>query len=169
MIVVSDTTPLITLMKISKLDLLKDLFGEILIPEAVFNEVTGNSTFKEEADLIKDCSYVKVVTISDKERVNLIQRVTGLDLGETEAIVYADEYKADILLMDETKGRQVAKNMNIPLSGSIGILLEALEKGLINPADMIDKLEILKESNRRISDKLLKIVTDKALEIKERM
>lgn len=53
MIVVSDTTPLISLMKVSLLDLLKTLFGEILIPEAVFRELTTNENFHEEALRIK--------------------------------------------------------------------------------------------------------------------
>ena len=49
MIVVSDTTPLITLMKAGKLNILEDLFGEVLIPEAVFSEVTTNQTFREKS------------------------------------------------------------------------------------------------------------------------
>ena len=53
MIVVSDTAPLITLMKAEKLDILYNMFGEVMIPEAVFSEVTGNNTFKDEAEIIK--------------------------------------------------------------------------------------------------------------------
>ena len=45
MIVVSDTTPLISLLKISRLDLLEKLFGEVLIPAAVFNELTTDERF----------------------------------------------------------------------------------------------------------------------------
>ena len=117
MIVVSDTTPLITLMKISKLSLLKDLFGEVLIPGAVYEEVTSNEGFKEEAEIIINSDFVKVVSVSDKERVRLIQRVTGLDLGETEAIVLADESKADVLLMDEIERAVVTlKNSNRRIS-----------------------------------------------------
>lgn len=101
-----------------------------MIPEAVFNEVTQNASFQNEAKLIKNSSYVKVVPVSDRARIQLIQRVTGLDLGEAEAIVFADESKADALLIDETKGRQVAQNMNLPLTGSMGVLIGAFEKGL---------------------------------------
>ncbi len=168
MIVVSDTTPLITLMKISKLSLLKDLFGEVLIPGAVYEEVTSNEGFKEEAEIIINSDFVKVVSVSDKERVRLIQRVTGLDLGETEAIVLADESKADVLLMDEMKGRQVAKNMSLPLAGSIGVLIGALEKGLINPDEIERAVVTLKNSNRRISEELLQMVVDKAREFRKK-
>lgn len=155
MIVVSDTTPLITLMKISKLDLLRDLFGEVFIPDAVFKEVTGNSSFQNEADQIRQSAYIKVVSVQDRERIKLIQRVTGLDLGETEAIVYADESKADILLIDEQKGRQVAHNMNLPMSGSMGIIAEAFNKGLITVEESENIVETLRLSNIRISEKLL--------------
>ena len=111
MIVVSDTTPLITLMKAEKLDVLHRLFGEVMITEAVFSEVTGNETFKDEADIIRDSDYVKIVKVQDESKVLFLQRATGLDLGESEAIIYADEAKADLLLMDEAAGRRVAQNM----------------------------------------------------------
>ena len=54
MIVVSDSTPMITLMKAMHLDILHNLFGEVEIPEAVFEELTTNIEFKDEADLIRN-------------------------------------------------------------------------------------------------------------------
>ena len=164
MIVVSDTTPLIMLMKISKLELLHDLFGEVLIPEAVLHETTRNVSFQNEAELIKNSSYVKVVSVTDRDRIKLIQRVTGLDLGETEAIVYADETKADVLLIDESKGRQVALNMNLPISGSMGVLIGALEKNLISLEETENAVNVLRKSNIRISEQLFQSVLHKAYE-----
>ena len=158
MIVVSDTTPLISLMKISKLSLLRDLFGEILIPEAVFLETTTNVLYKSEAEEIKSSDYIRVVAVKDRERVNLIQRVTGLDLGETEAIVCAEENNADIILIDEMKGRQVAQNMSLTMSGSMGVLIGAYEKGLISSDEVEEALDVLQKSNQRISDKLVDVV-----------
>ena len=60
MIVVSDTTPLITLMKVGRLNILHSLFGEVCIPKAVFSEVTGNETFENEAEIIKTASISKL-------------------------------------------------------------------------------------------------------------
>lgn len=82
MIVVSDTTPLISLMKIGHLDILQSYFGEIQIPEVVFAELTSNPRFAEEAEQIRHCSFIKVVTVADAKSVAFIRRATGLDLGE---------------------------------------------------------------------------------------
>lgn len=86
MIVISDTTPIITLSKIKRLDLLQRLFGNIMIPKAVYNELTSNIQFRDEADVIVNAKYIKVVDVHDEKSVELLRRATGLDLGESEAI-----------------------------------------------------------------------------------
>ena len=111
MIVVSDTTPLISLLKVGHLDLLYKYFGEVQIPKAVFDELTSNQRFALEAEEIKKCSYIRVVQIEDDKSVDIIRRVTGLALGASEAIVLTDNLHADLLLMDEAKGRNVAEQM----------------------------------------------------------
>lgn len=105
MIVVSDTTPLISLLKIERLDLLEKLFGEVMIPQAVYDELTVDERFKLEAIQIRQKDFIKVKTINNSESASILKRATGLDQGESEAIVLTDELKADILLMDEAKGR----------------------------------------------------------------
>lgn len=155
MIVISDSTPLITLMKADRLDLLKCLFGEVLLPEAVFAEVTSNEAFRDEADLIRGSDYIKVVKVADPDRVAFLQRVTGLDRGESEAIVYADESKADLLLMDEAAGRKVAQNMKLPMTGSVGILVRAYQGGMLTEEEIVTAFNRIRESNRHISGKLI--------------
>ena len=163
MIVVSDTTPLITLMKAAKLDLLRNLFGEVLIPEAVYEEVTTNDNFKDESDLIKSSNYIKKVVVSRPDHVLRLQRATGLDRGESEAIVYANETKAEIILMDELAGRRVARDMNLTITGSIGILLQAFRYGLISYEETKRTLNVILKANRHISERLIR----DALEITE--
>ena len=123
MIVVSDTTPLISLMKIGHLGLLKKYFGEVQVPEAVFNELTVNERFIDEVNQIRNCQFIQIVKVKDYKAVNLLRRVTGLDLGESEAIVLSDDIQADLLLMDEAKGRDVAEQMQIKIMGTIGLLM----------------------------------------------
>ncbi len=156
MIVVSDSTPLITLMKAGRLDILKSLFGEVLLPEAVFSEVTSNYSYRDEADIIRGSAFIKVVKVTNLDRVAFLQRVTGLDRGESEAIIFADESKADLLLMDEAAGRKVAHNMSLRMTGSVGVLLRAYQTGLLS-ADEIDNAFVrIRESNRHISENLLR-------------
>ena len=109
MIVVSDTTPLITLLKVQHLDLLEKYFGEVQIPIAVYNELVCDSRFKNEAEQIIHCPFIKVVDTMNTKSVDLLRRATGLDLGESEAIILTDEIHADLLLMDEARGRDVAE------------------------------------------------------------
>lgn len=161
MIVVSDTTPLISLMKADCLALLAPLFHEVLIPEAVYAELISNPVFADEAMQIKECDFIRVVTVKEHKAVDVLQRVSGLDLGESEAIVYADDAKADVLLMDEVKGRAVAKSMGIYIMGTVGILLFAHEEKLLSVEETKKALEKLRQANRHISEELLSYALSK--------
>ena len=158
MIVISDTTPLIALMKASQLDLLQKLFGKVLIPRAVYQELTSNEAFQDEADTIKNCSFLEVVAISDSKTVDILRRATGLDLGESEAIVYADSNSADVLLMDERKGRQIAISMGLPVMGSIGVLSEAHASGLLTAEAFRTAIEKMQNAGIRLSERLIQSV-----------
>ncbi len=144
MIIVSDTTPIITLSKIKRLDLLEKLFKNIIIPRAVYDELTSNAQFQEEAQMINDAEYIKVVEVEDSKAVELLQRVTGLDLGESEAIIYTDNYKAELLLIDEAKGRKVAKQMGLSIMGTVGILMAAYDEKFISSNEIKEYIEIMK-------------------------
>ena len=108
MIVVSDATPIISLAKIEMLDILGRLYDEVLLPKAVYDEVCRNQAFAVEATAVQKCIFVNVKTVSCDQSVKLL-RASGLDLGESEAIVLADSLPDSLLLMDERKGRQIAQ------------------------------------------------------------
>ena len=164
MIVVSDTTPLISLMKIDHLDLIHQLFGEVQIPNAVFMELVSNSRFPNESRQIREYSFIKKVDVTDIQSVNLLRRSTGLDAGESEAIVLSDSIKSSLLLMDEVKGRQVARQMGIPLIGTIGILLAAYKENLLTKEEILKCIETLKVAGRHISNKLYTQLLEKLTE-----
>ncbi len=161
MIVVSDTTPIISLIKIDKLDILKGLFVEVQIPEAVFNELTSNVLFKEEAKAVEACDYIKKMSVENMKSVDLLRRSTNLDAGESEAIVLADSLNNSILLIDEAKGRKIAKNMGLNIMGTIGILLVAYEDGLLDKESIEECIEVIRNSKLRISEALLDMLHDK--------
>ena len=102
-----------------------------------------------------------MVKVENRQQVLLLQRATGLDLGESEAIIYADEAKVDLLLMDEAAGRRVALNMNLPMTGSVGLLIRAFQSGLITTDEADEAFDRIKRSRRHISEKLIQ----KALEV----
>ena len=125
MIVVSDTTPLISLLKINRLELLERLFGDVMIPTALFDELTVDKRFRTEADQIRQKSFIVVKPVNNQESASVLKRATGLDQGESEAIVLTDELEADLLLMDEAKERSVSAQMGLKIMGTIGILMAA--------------------------------------------
>lgn len=161
MIVVSDSTPLISLMKTARLEILESLFQEVFIPEAVFSELTANPEYAAEAEQIENCPFIKVVSVKEQRAVDILRRISGLDLGESEAIVYADDNKAEVLLMDEVKGRQVAKAMGIYIMGTVGVLLFAYDEKILSAMDVEEALECLKRSGRHIGDDILNYALSK--------
>lgn len=113
MIVISDTTPIIFLLKTGNIELLHHLYGRILIPKAVYKELTENPLYSEKIEIIKATEFLSVVAVENKASVNVLRSVTGLDTGESEALIMYDEQKADVLIMDEHEGRSVAKQLNV--------------------------------------------------------
>lgn len=154
MIVVSDTTPIISLMRAGQLELLRRLFDVVYIPEAVYRELTENETFYEEVRIVQECEFIYVKEVDNEKSVTILRNFTGLDAGESEAIILADEKHSDVLLIDEHKGREVAKKMGILITGTIGILTQAFDEGMLKKKDVEGCIERMKESGIRISEKL---------------
>lgn len=155
MIVISDTTPIVSLIKISRIDLLEKLFGEVCIPEAVFRELTTNTIFESEAEVVKNSLFLKTIPVKNRKSLEILQAASGLDDGESEAIILADELKSDILVIDERKGRKVAQKLGITITGTIGILIQAHDEKIISTEDIKNYLEQLRNSNIRLSDSLI--------------
>ena len=154
MIVVSDSTPLISLMKADQLYTLEKLYREILIPDAVFAELTANEKYAEETETISRCPFIRVVSVKERKAVKILQRATGLDLGESEAIVYADDQRADILLIDEKAGRRVARTMGLHIQGTIGVLLQAYDQKILTADETNAAFEKLRNNKRHISEEM---------------
>ncbi|MBR6154267.1 MAG: DUF3368 domain-containing protein [Treponema sp.] len=155
MTIISDTTPIISLIKINRIDLLEKLFGEVLIPEAVFKELITNTVFENEARIVKSSTFLKIQAVQNIKALKILQAASGLDDGESEAIILADELKSDVLIIDERKGRKVAQNLGIPITGTIGILIQAHDEKMLSSEEIKMYLEQLKNSNIRLSENLI--------------
>jgi len=124
MIVVSNTTPLIGLACIGRFDLLQQLFGELYIPQAVYDEaVTAGREVGGAKHEVSTATWIKTVSVRDRLAVDVL--LDELDLGEAETIVLAGEMNADWVLMDERKGRRKLTQLGLKKIGTVGILLKA--------------------------------------------
>ncbi|MDQ6762746.1 MAG: DNA-binding protein [Bacteroidota bacterium] len=115
MIVVSDTSAISNLFIIGELDLLRKVYEEIFLPKAVIDELLALENFGLNIDSIKHAVWIKSVEVT--ERVSVVRLLSDLDLGEAKAIVLANEMHADWLLIDETKGRKIAKDAGLQTIG----------------------------------------------------
>lgn len=129
MIVVSNTSPLINLALIGQLNLLQQLYDQVVIPQAVYDEIVVAGAGQPGATEVETYDWIKVKQVSNQPMVTSLQ--VDVDIGEAEAIVLAVELKPDLLLLDERKGRLVASRLGIKFTGILGILIEAKRRGLI--------------------------------------
>ncbi|MEZ4941782.1 MAG: DUF3368 domain-containing protein [Saprospiraceae bacterium] len=155
MVVVSDTSPVSGLYRIDHLFLLERLFGKVVLPDAVFQEILQLRSFGYDLKAILSAEWIEVKSATSVAEVtSLLQH---LDLGEAEAIVLAKELHADLLVMDESKGRSVAKQEGIAIIGLAGILVQAKQSGLIDSVKvLLDRL--IHEVNFRVSQQLYDLV-----------
>jgi hypothetical protein len=161
-IIVSDTTPLSELAKVGQLNLLRDVFGQVIIPEAVYNEVTTGT--HPAVSAVQSATWIEVRPVSNTEKVSALQDATNLDLGECAAIILAEELGVDQLLIDDLAARRVALCRNLPIIGTIGTLLLAKQQGLIPSVKEV--LDALIAEGKRISQRLYQEVLATAQEQK---
>ncbi|PWB53140.1 MAG: DUF3368 domain-containing protein [Candidatus Methanoperedenaceae archaeon] len=135
--VVSNSSPLIFLSAIGMLDLLKAEFGEILVPEAVYEEVTSNEL--KGSNEVKHADWIKVQTVKNIEAHSFLPM---LDRGEESAIVLAIEQDADLVLLDDLAGRRAAMMQELNVMGTLGFLKAMHGKGRMkNFKDVLDSLQ----------------------------
>ncbi len=160
MIVISDTSPITNLAAVELLGLLHILYDRVVIPQAVYDEMTTLGYEVSGTVAVQTLDWIETQSVSDRLKVADLQ--LQLDLGEAEAIVLALELDADLLLIDERRGRKVALEQGVTkISGLLGILQEAKAKGLISAIKpILDRL--ITENNFRISDRLYYAVVKSA-------
>lgn len=125
--IVVDAGPLISLARIGRLDLLPALFEEILVPPAVYQEVTNDDSLAGAATLAS-ADWLKLTEVPDRRNVERLS--SWLDAGEAEVLVLARDLGATAAI-DERRGRRLAADLGIPHTGTVGILLLAKRRGLI--------------------------------------
>ena len=139
MLIVSDTSPVINLAVIDQLDLLPKLFREIIIPQAVYDEIVTKGAGLPGSKEVASAHWIIKKSCSNQKLLAML--LTELDPGEAEAIALAVELNADYLLIDEILGRAKAQSYQLKPLGVLGILLRAKSVGLIaSVKDSMDDL-----------------------------
>lgn len=121
MIVVSDTSPITALLTIGRIELLKAIYGSVVIPAAVASELA-----RSHPELP---GFIATRPVSEESKV--MQLASRLDRGEAEAIVLAKELHAEVLLIDEELGRAAAREEGLRIIGVAGVLLIAKRRGYV--------------------------------------
>lgn len=152
MTVVCNTSPISNLAAIGQLALLNQVYGSIVVPLAVVDEIAKVAAIYTQAALVPSQPWILIQSVTDR---TLVQRLQGkkLDLGESEAIAIALELDAELLIIDEQLGRRIAVSEGLNITGLIGVLLEAKNRELIAKVKpLVDDLIV--QARFRISTQL---------------
>jgi predicted nucleic acid-binding protein len=155
MIVIADTSPLNYLVLIGQERVLPQLFGRILIPQAVFDELHAPETPKEVLRWID--THPEWLEVRRKMAPS-VGTSAELDPGEQEAIELAEELKADLVVIDDLAGRRYAIKRGLTVIGTLGVLFRAGQQNLV---DLPQALNRLSQTTFRLSPDLLRAILDR--------
>jgi predicted nucleic acid-binding protein len=148
-VIVSDAGPLIVLLQTNQLSILKELFGKVNVPNAVYAEIT----VKEKATF-SEAEWLKPVKVKKDNDYKLLENL--VDAGEAEAIILAKQLKLP-LLVDDAKARKYAFLLNVEVIGTLGLLKLAKNRNIVPSVKAVIK-EMLAEGyyiDSRLIAKLL--------------
>ena len=159
MIVVADSSPLHYLILLGQTEILRRLYENVLIPDAVAAELSASASPPNVSEWISDHpSWLQVfeVTAEDIDSV-----ADELDLGERAAIALAERIGAELLLIDESAGRAEARRRSLRVTGTLGVLRAGAEAGLLDVRDVVSRLQA---TNFYVDEALLRTIFGKWLE-----
>jgi predicted nucleic acid-binding protein len=131
--VISNSSPLINFATLERLDILQTLYGRVLIPEAVYHEVVVVGQNHSGAAAVSQATWIAQEAVTNMPAVRALH---DLGRGEAEAIILAAEHPGSLVILDDRRGRLVADSLGLTMIGTLGILLIAKRKGLIQSLTM---------------------------------
>ncbi len=139
--VIVNSMPIISLGKIDRLALLQKRFGEIIIPQAVFREVTAKNDAVRDM-LLQNASWIHVLPVTTPEDRKMYK--AKLHDGEVEVMMLARELHADLVVIDDGPARKTAEYLGLNVTGTIGVLIKCRQTGEI-PAVLPLLQELMKK------------------------
>jgi predicted nucleic acid-binding protein len=147
-VVVADASPINYLILIDCIDVLRRLYGRVIIPPEVLNELTAEGAPPAVKLWIQTrADWIEVESAPDGTTIDAV-----LDAGEAAAIRLALARPDCLLLIDDAEGRSVASKLRIPTTGTLGVLIEAARDGLV---ELKPALENLQRTNFRVTQSLI--------------
>ena len=128
-VIIADSGPLIALARIKHLELLPTIFGRVVVPGAVFRELTeGAAEGRTGAEAVRNAGWIDVQH-ADPELTAAFSLI--VDAGESEAIALAVRAPSSLLIMDDRRGRRLALDRGLRVKGTVGLLVLAKQRGLV--------------------------------------
>ncbi|RMG12173.1 MAG: DUF3368 domain-containing protein [Cyanobacteria bacterium J055] len=154
--IVSNTSPISNLAKVGQLDLVRQIYGQILIPVAVYDELLNERAGETVITAVRSATWLEVQPVQNQELVSELRN--RINVGEAEVIVLAIEAKATRLLIDERLGRQSAIALGLKVTGVLGILLIAKQQNSIaSVKPLMD--DLITRASFRIGSQLVILMT----------
>lgn len=151
--IVVNSTPLISLSLINQLELLNQLFDEVIIPAAVYQEVVISGATKPGAIELNNASWIQVQSVTTSSSIEPL--LLGLERGELEVILLAVSIQPNWVIIDEKLARRVAKAMGLSVKGTIGILMAGFYTGYMSKQETLDSLQQLIEHGIRLNSQII--------------
>lgn len=156
--IIVNSTPLLALGKIGKLWILRDMYQEIIIPQAVYREVTEKNDTASKAVLSACGDWIKVESIRNVDEYAIYH--AKLHAGEVEVMILAQQLpKADLVVIDDMAARKTAEFLKLPLSGTVGVLIKAKNKGIVS--EIMPIIGELEKNGFFISDRIKNMIKAK--------
>ncbi len=131
--VVCNSSPIINLINVNCLELLEKLYGKVQIPKAVFNELVIEGKNKKGVSDIINLTEKNVIIVREVDNIPFVKALNkDLDLGESEVIALAMQINAGLIIIDEVDARNVAQLYGLKITGFIGVLIKAKNRGYIS-------------------------------------
>lgn len=152
MLIVADAGPLIYLSAIGQLELLRRLHDRVLVPRTVFDEVVESGTGLPGSKEVAAARWLEILSVDAGDPV-LRTLLSVLDAGEAAALALARRENADLVLIDERRGRAAARRLGLSVQGTLGVLVRAKRTGVIDKVE--PQLRALLDAGFWMSDEVV--------------
>jgi predicted nucleic acid-binding protein len=160
--VVVNTTPLIALSHVGRLEILKEMYGEIIIPKAVYRELSVKTKSVCKIAVDNSLDWILVKEIQNQMAKSMYK--TQLHDGEVEVMILAKEINADVVIIDDANAKKHAKYLELPVTGTLGVLIKAKQRGYVDELNPI--LHQMVENGIYISQSLIEVCLEQVGEHK---